>query len=237
MSIVNKVKALGARATMSDEDIRSRLEKDHVRFREWTKGMCETSSPARRRALLAELKPNLVAHARAEERTAYDALIAARAEQDAHTLAREGYVEHAIVDELLTRLGRLDAASEEWIAHAKVLHELLTEHIDEEESDTFAELGANFSEEELMSLGARFTREKGAVMNDASLQQQTRGGLRAAATRSGARRGTGGTAPSGRPRRAAPKKAAKRGAAAGARQSTGKRGGKGRSASTRKRSG
>src|ERR1700740_1038307 len=126
MSMMNKVKALGARATMDDEDIRARLKKDHDRFRELTRGMCESKAAMRRRALLAELKPNLVAHARAEERPAYDALIAARAEQEAHTLAREGYVERAIVDELIARLSALDAASEEWIAHAKVLHELLT---------------------------------------------------------------------------------------------------------------
>ena len=138
MSIVNKVKSLGARVTMEDEDIRSRLKKDHDRFRELIGGMNDDNPPSRRRALMAELKPNLVAHARAEERTAYDSLIVARTEQEAHTLAREGYVEHALADELLTRLTALDAASEEWLAHAKVLRELLTSHIDEEESDTFA---------------------------------------------------------------------------------------------------
>ncbi len=206
MTIVNKVKALGARAMMDDADIRARLEKDHDRFKELARGMCESRPAARRKALLAELKPGLVAHARAEERTAYDALIEARAEQaahTAHTLAREGYVEHAIVDQLLTRLSALDSGSEEWLAHAKVLRELLTEHIEEEESDTFAELGANFSDEQLISMGARFEREKSAVMQDASSPQQTRRGPR----RPGARRGASAASRSGR---APAKKTAKR---------------------------
>ena len=205
MSMVNKVKAMGARATMDDDDVRARLKKDHDRFRELAKQMCEGESAASRRRAMLELKPNLVGHARAEERSVYDALIAVRTAQEAHTLAREGYVEHSLADELLTRVGELDPTAEEWLAHAKVLRELLNAHIDEEESDTFAELGANFSDEELTSMGARFEREKSAIRRGEASKEQTRSGL---ARRSGMP--AAGRTKRGAARRVPAKKSAKR---------------------------
>lgn len=173
MGMMNKVKSLGARATMSDEDIRSRLETDHDRFKELAGQMCEARQATRRRALLEELKPIVTAHARAEERTAYDALLKARAGQPPHTLAQEGYVEHTLVDELFAKLEAIGADSDVWVAHARVLRELLTTHIAEEESETFAELGAHFSRDALDMMGARFEREKTALLEGASPRQRS----------------------------------------------------------------
>ena len=172
MGMVNKVKSLGARATMGDEDIRSRLETDHDRFKELVGQMCETRQASRRQALLGELKPLVTAHARAEERTAYDALLKARAGQPPHTLAQEGYVEHALVDDLFAKMQNVSADTDAWLAHARVLRELLTTHIAEEESETFAELGAHFSRDELDTMGARFEREKTSVLERGSPRQR-----------------------------------------------------------------
>src|SRR4051812_16790949 len=103
MSIVNKVKSLGARAVMGDADVRALLEKDHDEARMLAQQMCDASG-MRRKALLARLTPVLIAHSRAEERAVYDALLQVRKAQESHTLAQEGYVEHSLVDELLGKL-------------------------------------------------------------------------------------------------------------------------------------
>jgi hypothetical protein len=160
MSITNSIKALGARAVMSKQDIRWCLKQDHDQFKEWTKTMAEGERTDQRSRAFARLKPSLVAHARTEEKVAYDSLIQSATEKETDTLGHEGYVEHHLADHLVERLSVLDPSTDEWIAHAKVLHELLGHHIQEEETDIFAKLGDQFSREELDAMGVRFQREK-----------------------------------------------------------------------------
>ena len=45
-----------------------------------------------------------------------------------------------------------------------MLRELLEHHIAEEQTDIFAELGANFSRDELEQMGMNFPREKSVVL-------------------------------------------------------------------------
>ena len=160
MSITNSIKALGARAVMSDRDIRAVLKRDHDQFKEWTKAMAEGERTSERARAFAQLKPALTAHARVEEKIAYDGLIQSTTDKETDTLGREGYVEHHLADHLVLRLSELDPATDEWIAHAKVLHEILGHHIQEEESDIFAKLGDEFSREDLEAMGVRFQRDK-----------------------------------------------------------------------------
>jgi hypothetical protein len=177
MSIVNKVKSLGARAMMADADVRALLENDHDEARELAQQMCEASGQ-RRLALLGRLKPILTAHSRAEERAVYTALLQVR-KQEPDTLAEEGFVEHGLVDELLAKLAALEPATDVWLAHAKVLKELLEHHIDEEQTDTFAELGNHFTREELVAMGKRFAREKTAILRGTASTQQRKAPVRA----------------------------------------------------------
>jgi hemerythrin superfamily protein len=158
MSIVNKVKSLSARATMTEDDVRAVLAKDHDEAKALAKAMHEANSAARRMSFLNKLKPVLTAHSRAEEKVVYDALLRVRASDESHEIADEGYVEHSIVDELLATLASSNAATERWRATAKVLHELLEHHIQEEESDTFALLGDHFDRNKLAEMGAQFKR-------------------------------------------------------------------------------
>jgi hypothetical protein len=51
-----------------------------------------------------------------------------------------------------------------WKAKAKVLNELLSHHVDEEQSDIFAELGEYFDSEELAAMGTRFLADKAAIL-------------------------------------------------------------------------
>jgi hypothetical protein len=199
MSIVNKVKSLGARAVMGDSDVRALLEKDHDEARELAQQMCEASGQ-RRLALLGRLKPILTAHSRAEERAVYSALLQVR-QQEADTLAEEGFVEHSLVDELLAKLAVLQPATDVWIAHAKVLKELLEHHIDEEQTDTFAELGNHFTREELVAMGQRFVREKNAILRGTASTQQRKAPVRAA-TRAAKPRKTAAASKRAQPARA-----------------------------------
>ena len=175
MSLVNKMKSLGARATMNEEDVRALLVKDHEEAKALAKEMHETASAARRMTLLGKLKPALTAHSRVEEKVVYDALLRVRANDESHELGDEGYVEHSLVDELLATLETSDASAERWKATAKVLHELLEHHIQEEESDVFALLGEHYDRDELQAMGVQFQRMKADFLRTSSATPQRRG--------------------------------------------------------------
>ena len=77
MTIANKIKSLGARAMMGENDIRHVLKQDHDQFKEWTKTMVDSKRTTDRARAFAQLKPSLTAHARVEESIAYDGIIGA----------------------------------------------------------------------------------------------------------------------------------------------------------------
>ena len=172
MTIANSIKSLGARALMSKDDIRHVLKKDHDQFKAWTKTMVEGKRTTERARAFAQLKPSLTAHARVEEVIAYNGIIGPNNDRETDTLGREGYVEHHIADHLVQRLSELDPSTDDWMAHAKVLHEMLGHHIEEEESDIFAKLGENFSREQLDAMGLRFQRDKAAFVANGNRPQR-----------------------------------------------------------------
>jgi hemerythrin-like domain-containing protein len=163
MSVKTVVRSTVARMTMSEADVRALLHKDHVEALDVAKRMHESKSANIRKALLAKLKPALTAHSRAEEKVVYDALLAVKS-KESRDYGNEGFVEHSLVDELLKRLAAGDAASDTWQAQAKVLHELLSHHIAEEQRDVFSNLGEHFSSEQLEQMGKKFTTVKAAIL-------------------------------------------------------------------------
>ncbi len=172
MTIANTIKSVGARLTMGDDDVRALLKKDHDEFKDLLSGIVDGQQGRSRSALLEKLKKNLTAHSRAEEQVVYDALIRMRAKQDVHVSAEEGYVEHGAVDDLLTRISRLDAGTDLWLAHAKVIREMLEHHISEEQNEIFAQLGDLFSSEELVAMGGQFLRRKARVLTQQDSKKQ-----------------------------------------------------------------
>ena len=164
MTIANTIKSAGARLIMGDDDVRALLKKDHDEVKDLLSGLVDGGQGRSRATLLERLKKNLTAHSRAEEQVVYDALIRQRADKDVHVLGEEGYVEHGAVDDLLTRISRLEAGTDLWLAHAKAIREMLEHHISEEQNEIFAELGNLFSSEELVAMGDQFLRRKARVL-------------------------------------------------------------------------
>ena len=172
MTITDTIKSAGARLTMGDDDVRALLEKDHDEVKDLLSGLVDGAEGRSRKLLLERLKKMLTAHSRAEEKVVYDALIRARAKQDVHVIAEEGYVEHGAVDDLLARISRLEVGTELWKAHAKVIREMLEHHIAEEQNEIFAQLGDLFSREELIAMGQDFLRRKARVLTQQDSKQQ-----------------------------------------------------------------
>ena len=159
MAMTKTVKSLVARATMSADDVRAHLTKDHNEALDLAKRMHEAKGAEARLHLFQKLKPALVAHSRAEEKEVYDPLLKAKS-KDAHDIANEGYVEHSLLDELLARLHKGSSGTDAWKAEAKVLFEMLQHHVQEEQSDMYADLGDVFTSEQLAAMGKRFELAK-----------------------------------------------------------------------------
>jgi hypothetical protein len=164
MSLTQAIKGQIGSRMAGDEDVRNLLREDHEDALELARQMCEAKGGAARKALLKKLKPALVAHSRAEEATVYRPLLALKKDEDARGIANEGFVEHGLLDVLLAKLSSSRAPdSEAWAANAKVLHEMLQHHIDEEHNQMFAELGDNFDGDQLDAMGKRFVAAKAAI--------------------------------------------------------------------------
>lgn len=161
MDVMERVRStLG---TYAENDVRSLLKADHDTLRDLTKELADAASAPARRSIVARLKPLLTAHSRAEEQSVYVPLTMVSGSPDSRMAGNEGAVEHSLADIVLGRLADTqDASTDIWKAHAKVLHELLNHHIDEEEKQVFEELGEHFSDEEREQMAVQFSAIKDA---------------------------------------------------------------------------
>jgi hemerythrin-like domain-containing protein len=147
----------------ADADILATLKQDHNDVAEMLDKLVESTSAAERKSLLKSIKIALVPHLRAEEKVVYDAILALRGkEQKEH--GEEGYMEHHLGDKMLTDLGKMsDPMSPEFSAGAKVLKELVEHHVEEEESDIWADVKDNFSEADRIAMNKKFLAAKKRV--------------------------------------------------------------------------
>jgi hemerythrin-like domain-containing protein len=158
--LTRRVSALPAQPAAATEDLRSLLHDDHQHIVTLARDLADAETAAARRALYAELRTRLDAHARAEEAVVYDALLR-RGGRDAgaRDLGNEGLVEHELVDQLLDRLSHTDlAGSDTWRAQARVLQRLIARHIDEEEGACFDALDDHFSPSQRRAMAQAFAR-------------------------------------------------------------------------------
>jgi hypothetical protein len=161
MNLLTDVTTLLKSPLMNAEDVRTLLRDDHDELRKLAEAMCDAGGAEKRRALLKQLRPALVAHSRAEEHAVYRPLLGRKDSKDSRAMAEEGFVEHELLDALLDKLSRSRKIdSEEWHAVAGVLKEILDHHIDEEHDELFDELGEHFSDDQRKAMGTRFLAAK-----------------------------------------------------------------------------
>lgn len=162
MSVIDSV--LSSLGAYTEPDVRAFLHADHIKIRELAKELTEAATAARRRSLVNQLKPLLVAHSRSEESAVYQPLMNSKP-TEARLAGNEGMVEHNLADTLLNRLvATADASTDMWRAHANVLHEALEHHIKEEEGEIFHDLGQLYSNDERARMGEEFVRGRDRLL-------------------------------------------------------------------------
>jgi hemerythrin superfamily protein len=147
----------------SEVDILDTLAEEHEIVAALLQELVDGKSSAQRASTLKQIKKNLVPHARAEEAVLYSALLRAK-EKEIKTDSEEGFIEHSIIDFVLKTLsGMRDKMSPRFGAGAKVLKEIVTHHVDEEEDDVWSDAKKTFSSEERKKMNRTYLAKKKLV--------------------------------------------------------------------------
>lgn len=127
----------------------SLLEKQHRKVEQILKRLQNAKSG--QEDLVTELATNLTAHSRIEEEIFYPACREVLKGKDSIIL--ESYEEHAVVVLELDRLIKSKVSGEMFKARAKVIKDLVTHHIDEEEEQLLPKIQKMMDEDTLDQLG------------------------------------------------------------------------------------
>jgi hemerythrin superfamily protein len=161
-------RTIGQSFSSSDIDVESTdvldtLKREHDEVKDLLENLSDAETPAQRRNLVQKIKAALVPHTKAEEKIVYDAVIALR-DKDAQMDGHEGYLEHEWAAKTLQRMEAIaNAASPEHKAAGKVLKELVEHHIEEEESNVWADVKKHFSEVDRKKMNVTFFAAKRRV--------------------------------------------------------------------------
>ncbi len=143
-------------------DILDTLQAEHDEVQELLGKLVDSDGAREQKQRVQKIKRALVPHSKAEEKVVYDAVLALRG-KDAKIDGNEGYIEHGLADATLKKLDKLTANTPEFKAAAKVLKELISHHVEEEERNIWAQVKDNFSDEQREEMNRAFLAAKKKV--------------------------------------------------------------------------
>jgi hemerythrin superfamily protein len=143
-------------------DILDTLQTEHDEVQDLLERLTQSDNARDQKSLVAQIKKALVPHTKAEEKVVYDAVLALKG-KEAKIEGNEGYIEHGLASQTLKKLDTLTANSPEFKAAAKVLKELVEHHVKEEESNIWAQVKENFSDEQRERMNRDFLAAKKKV--------------------------------------------------------------------------
>jgi Hemerythrin HHE cation binding domain len=130
------------------------LRADHETQRDLIARLIETTGDSEERAKVFEvLSEQLDAHAAAEERHFYTALMESDLTQEK---ARHSVSEHKELDDLVEALEGYDRTAPAWLETARDLEHRLTHHLDEEEHEVFQVAGKALTDAQKEALAADY---------------------------------------------------------------------------------
>lgn len=137
------------------------LRESHELQRTLALQVLETSGDTpERQALFKELREELAAHARAEDRHFYVPLMQHDTGID---LSRHAIAEHHEIDELVEDLEQADPSSPGWLATAKKLSEKVHHHLEEEEHKFFQMAGKLLTDRQKTALARDYRQDYDAA--------------------------------------------------------------------------
>lgn len=134
------------------------LKEDHKKLKSLIEQVLATQESRERGELIKQIRIELVAHSRAEEKILYRRMERSEEGKDE---ALEGDVEHEIAEQQVDTLTRSRSkGSDSWKARCSVFQELLGHHIEEEEGEFFDTARKLFDSSMLDKMEKEFQAEK-----------------------------------------------------------------------------
>lgn len=99
--------------------------------------------------------PLLISHTQREEKVVYS-FMKSQNDENLNFMAYEGQTKHSIVDQLIDDMLSDNLTNQEWSASAKVLAEIVSQHIDEEENEVFPYLKRHLDSDKDAELCLRY---------------------------------------------------------------------------------
>ncbi|GAA3972779.1 hemerythrin domain-containing protein [Allohahella marinimesophila] len=139
-------------------DIFEALIKDHEVARDIMRKLEKTEgASAERQEHYPKLVKELLAHAKAEERTLYHAMLGSAESQDEAT---HSIGEHQDMEEAMEALAKTEMSSSQWLPKFRELRELTEHHMKEEEQEIFEAARDVLSTTRQNELGSQYEKEK-----------------------------------------------------------------------------
>ncbi|MFP4416162.1 MAG: hemerythrin domain-containing protein [Chitinispirillaceae bacterium] len=141
------------------DELFERIKNDHENIQELLEQLRRTGANhyRRRMGLLMSLREQLEPHMRAEEHVIYPAL---RVDEETDEDALDAVEEHHMAQILLDELEMLPATNEHWGAKLRVLKDLISRHIDEEENRIFDDIREVVASDKQLQLARQFIEAK-----------------------------------------------------------------------------
>ena len=143
---------------MATDNIYDALRESHERQRSLCRKLVRAKPGTQDRiSIFKQLHVELAAHAAAEERFLYAAMLA---DAELRHDAQHSVAEHKEIEDFLTELFEMDFSSTGWLTRFRTMKERYLHHIDEEEEEMFPEAEKGLSDAKKRELAAIFEREK-----------------------------------------------------------------------------
>lgn len=151
------------------EGILHNLRHDHEEVVNLIEKIRGSDDRGKRDILFKQLMTKLLAHAHAEQKVLYTKLEKSD-DFRSRGFAYKGENEHQIIEHQLQRMMRApNKASEQFTAQLSVLRDLVTHHVEVEESTGFGQARREFDCSKLESLGQEFLKEKETQLTASSM--------------------------------------------------------------------
>lgn len=139
-------------------EIYEALERDHEEIKQLLNDLVNLKDDDEYRfVIIEEIRNHLIPHSRAEESIFYNTLRAVNADKK---VVFHGFQEHLEAETLLRTLQVMDKMNMSWKATAKKLRDAIFHHIQDEESEIFAEARQAFTNEEAVAMCEAFEQLK-----------------------------------------------------------------------------
>lgn len=143
--------------TKNDMNITEIITMDHRKVDTLFTEIENTTDPKKVEEFFGQIYKDLSAHAEAEEEVVYPAV------RSYYPDTQDLYDEQAEMKQMLERIKSTSPSSPQFKDMVQQLKKAVKDHVQEEESDMFAKLRQNFSEEQMQQMSTRFKEAKSKV--------------------------------------------------------------------------